>query len=826
MYEEYPSEEESRTMNFGEGDIEELSGNILADEVRGSNDPNQLIEEEGGFNTVAYYNAVGALIHGIEFVELADFPRTATYTVGEDGTGSGNFYERGKMIYDLVNGSQEINNMPASYQLREAEANDLAELNPLVEALFERIRNFFGGEEEIPVRENQFKQLAEKITIRDIKSLRGKNEVYEYWEKYYNAFMNIKPINVSLTDEVASEFNSTFKKVKIPCIVVQHTDANFEQEGGRFGLMRMANEILMGNMGMTPSQEYQSAFGEDFTISADTDRAASADGEVGEETGRTGYIDVKVKDNIDDIEMVMESLDPLTFLNLTDEGIIYLGPEGETIAELKDKIMSYLPQEYNNLSPTALGYLADAVEEAINDYVSLVDKKEKYFLPMLDNHITEMNKIPIAGGYTFSYYTVKAVRIGEEEGEVGAMPDFAQLQAQQEALAADENTTHQIIFELKQEPAEVGYSTLVGNMNDAVETLLGVINKNMVVGKKKRFIQNVPKAEQGPSSAGSGQRGALGARYPSMPGSLASLGSSVGLDPLLDLIYKLFVEDIDFRYFFNKDYPEFTTKGNYVSFKSAYASSKNKKGTALSRQVARFPFTAIDEEELRALNNLFGRLRKGSTARIGELIKQAENTIQPFLLLNLSLESSRADKTRLQKEITDSLGRIIYEFSAMQGRERLTEFVFAGKQIQEYANSEIVDSHINILPELENEDFLQTLNDDEAALVKSIKRKITGNFLRDILNTNDSTDIENSLLKAVDIMRQSNGISVYRAHLDLANIEDVITVSDLIRKEDRVDLYAQDMETILNSPGKTFDELSVQLGVSRAVIYKVRGLFR
>ena len=67
---------------------------------------------------------------------------------------------------------------------------------------------------------------------------------------------------------------------------------------------------------------------------------------------------------------------------------------------------------------------------------------------------------------------------------------------------------------------------------------------------------------------------------------------------------------------------------------------------------------------------------------------------------------------------------------------------------------------------------------------------------------------------------------VYKAHFDMANVDDVSTVSDLIKKENRVDLYAQDMETILNSHNKTFKELSKQIGVSEEVIYKVRGLFR
>jgi len=823
MFEEYPSIEESRTLE-ADGEVDILRGKTLEMEVRDSNDPNKIYDEEGPFNTIAYYNAVGSLIYGIEFVELLEFPRTATYTPPKgDEPESGNFYQRGKMIYDMIYGSQEINNIPASYTLKEDEAEDLGQMNEAVATLFESIKRFFAGDEDLPSRGNQFKTLAEKITIRDIKSLKGKREIYDYWATYYKNFNEQKPIPISLSDEEVKSFNSAFSKVKLPCIVIKHTDADFEQAGGNYGLLKMASQILLISMGMTPSKEFEEVFGKDFQQGGDVNRD-----EFGRETGTVGWVDENAKDNEAEIEMISNSLDPLTFLNLLERDAIYLAPEGEIISDLKTKIQTFLPKELSDLNPTSLDYLSSAVEDAIDDYVSLVDNKESYFLPMLDNHASEMSRVPIAGGFTFSYYKVEIIKIPDKQEGSQAFGDIdfeevnrkLQLQEKLSGMEMGENT-HLINFTLTQEPIETSYSMLMDKINSEMIGLLQTINRTVVEGRKKKFVQNIPKG----GTTGSGQSAALGARYPSMPGSLSAIREN-NFGPFLEFVYKMFITDVDYRYFFNRDYPSYIKSGAFVSFKSAYGAAKKKKGSVLSQQVAKYPFTAVDLSELESLNSLFSRLRKGATADIRGLIKQSENSVQAFLLMNLSLGATRADRTTLENEITESLGRIIYEFAAMQNLERATQLTFSGKQIQEYANAEIKDEHINILPELENEDFLESLSDEETSIVGSIKRKITGNFLRDILNTGDSDDIENSLLKAVDIMRRTNGLSVYRAHLDLANIDDVHTVSDLIRKEDRVDLYVKDMETILNSQNKSFDELSVQLGVSKNVIYKVRGLFR
>ena len=817
MYEEYPSEEESRLINYGDGDTEQLDGDDLRIEVNNLNNNLIEIDEEGPFNTVAYYNFVGNLLHGIEFVELPNFPRRASLD---------NFYERGQMIHNLAYSSHEINEMRADFTINRELAEELSSVNEAVAALIQNVMAYIGDDEDEQITErSEFRKLAEAITIRDIQSLRGKNEIYDYWQNYYDKFQAIMGLSlpVVLTPSQAKDFESAFERIKIPCIVLQHTDAEFEQASGRFGLLQMANEILFNRLGMVPSKEYAEVFGSSFEF---TQRIQRDD--FGQETGRVGEMEVSEKENADNIEMVKNSLDPLTYLNLLEKKILFLPQDSETTTELKNKINQYLPEELSGLNPRAIGYLSDVVSEAVDDYVSLVDKRDRYYLPMLDSHTSEMSSVPITKGFTIAYYTVQLKNTSNEtenirDEPITIDPNIREMLYGETPAEEIENPTHTISLKLEQNPIGGTYSALMDYLNEEIIKMFSAINSVMVEGKKTKFVSNIGE-RTGKPMTGSGQSAAIGAKYPSIAGSLATLSTN-NFAPLLDFIYSQYISDIDYRYLFNRDYPEYFRSGVFVSFKSAYDASRKKKGTAISQQVAKFPTTAIDEEDLKQLERLVTLLRRGATSTITSLIEAAENTVQIFLMLNLSVGQSRADRTKIQREITNSLGRVIFEYASRRNEERLSNNVFAGKQIQEYAGMEVNARYLNIIDELESADFMETLSPDERSIVGRVKQKLTGNFWREILGDEDS-DIENSLLKAVDIMRGNNGLFVYKAFMDMSNVEEVSIVSDLIRKEDRVDLYAQDMETILKSPNKTFAELSVQLGVSREVIYKIRGLFR
>ena len=56
-------------------------------------------------------------------------------------------------------------------------------------------------------------------------------------------------------------------------------------------------------------------------------------------------------------------------------------------------------------------------------------------------------------------------------------------------------------------------------------------------------------------------------------------------------------------------------------------------------------------------------------------------------------------------------------------------------------------------------------------------------------------------------------------------MDDIDFVSNMIKKEDRIDIFAKDIEGIVESTN-SFNTISKSFGVSEEVIYKVKGMFR
>ena len=117
-----------------------------------------------------------------------------------------------------------------------------------------------------------------------------------------------------------------------------------------------------------------------------------------------------------------------------------------------------------------------------------------------------------------------------------------------------------------------------------------------------------------------------------------------------------------------------------------------------------------------------------------------------------------------------------------------------------------------------------------------LKAEIENNkTLRDIAEDGDidGGDIENMMYKSVhyayivalDNLRKIEGKRIYKGFLHLDDIDDIDYVSDLIKKENNVDVFVRDIEGIVESDS-SFNTLSKTYGVSEEVIYKIRGLFR
>ena len=133
---------------------------------------------------------------------------------------------------------------------------------------------------------------------------------------------------------------------------------------------------------------------------------------------------------------------------------------------------------------------------------------------------------------------------------------------------------------------------------------------------------------------------------------------------------------------------------------------------------------------------------------------------------------------------------------------------------------------MNLFDVLEDPTFIEYAKDRKMeSSLKELKSTLRNNPLKIKQETGNKEAMHKAYVLALDTLRSSRGDSIYKAYLEIDNVENVEYVLDLIQKEDRIDLYARDIEGISQSKD-SFNSISYLYGVSPEVIYKIKGLFR
>ena len=85
--------------------------------------------------------------------------------------------------------------------------------------------------------------------------------------------------------------------------------------------------------------------------------------------------------------------------------------------------------------------------------------------------------------------------------------------------------------------------------------------------------------------------------------------------------------------------------------------------------------------------------------------------------------------------------------------------------------------------------------------------------------------ITHAMLQATDIIRKMNGLKIYNSSLDILNVADLSHVINIIKKENRIDIYGIDIHSIVESES-SFNDIGNTFGISPEVVYKIKGMFR
>ena len=820
MFENYPEENENHTYARGNGKEVVLDAKRIRKQFTLDVPPSK----DGPYETLIFYNQLAGLINR----DITFEPELPQEVRGEPTID--NYHERGLRTKLFIESNPVVVNATSRLNDEKFEEFDAyVKAKPELQSIFDAVINLLGGEEPAGQEYDgglEFENLANYLSIRDISSSSERKQIYDYWENYYKRFSEAPNKQTLIEFEVPagedmpeSMFRLKQNPFILPCVVVQHTTANYMQEEGAVGIFRIANEVFREVTQMT-RDEFKQEFSETELVSF-ISRDGDADNAYREQ----------LANNLREVQKAPKEVDPLTYLHLSKESkMFYTGDEDEKVKKL---LKSYLKENFSGLQGIILKVLDNLADETLEDYKeAVVDSSEGvYYLPILDNHIQELSKIPLAPGMEIPYFTITIQEVRSKRQEEMSFADTMDDEAL-EALGGERgqlvNKTYRMVVEKKNRTFS-NYQQVVRFVNSNLKTFFNFMKDESVLGELRAYNPNVgvKVARSGSGSRGSLSPASVGPKYPAIAGELPTMVEVEGKEynEFIDFIYEKYAKDLRQQFFFNRDIPSFMEETDYQTFIAAYTSLKEIGPTSIVSQLTKYPSTAIELEDLKALNDFWSNVRKGSTGSIGALIEAGEDSISAFLLLNSKIDESRANITSKRKRIADSLGKIIYDIARLRDMEQVASNVFLRKQISEYRNATIDKELLDILPILNSKMFTDSLTKPERKEVQELSSNLKGNFYREIMGAGD-TDAEKAFLKAIDTIRGEGGLYVYKAYLDLNNVENVDYVSNLIRKEDRVDIYAMDMEKILSMNKEPIESVATKMGVSETVIYKVRGLFR
>ena len=289
------------------------------------------------------------------------------------------------------------------------------------------------------------------------------------------------------------------------------------------------------------------------------------------------------------------------------------------------------------------------------------------------------------------------------------------------------------------------------------------------------------------------------------------------------VIEPLYIDEMNGRFFFGRDVPEFIKT-------EAYTQVKDSVKKTVGRQIRTQGVSVIQPRDLDYLTTYFKSLKMYSRTDLGNLRTQSNNAAEVFNKIANLASTSRQERTRYNERIQNALGNIIFDIYESQGVDATQiNTKFMDRPIKEYENAVGDDNLIiSYLMELLSDPDFKTYAVREGGMQENLaelQRTLESGLLSRIYDDIGDNSLSKSYTIATDMIRKSKGLKIYKAYMDINNIDDVDYVIDLIYKEDRVDVYAHDIETILTL-NISNDTMASGVGLNPQVIYKIKGLFR
>jgi len=526
--------------------------------------------------------------------------------------------------------------------------------------------------------------------------------------------------------------------------------------------------------------------------------------------GITGYIDPTVTDDLtDEIEQAEERVRESMVTKDVDPLFSILFKNNEISGEYTDNILSSAKEIIEEkLELGKLGKftkdLKNIVDKQLENFldnfresraVNIMLEANEFYLPLMDNSETVAYFDSISAAFTVFYY------------ENGAGPKQKTFDKYSDASEFINNNTKNFfknvgsfielqaeVEKLLEQPYKPKFGGRQGKGTGTPYQFLGGITRPTVTKLAEANIQRMRE-----------------------------------IDPLIKLIEEYHIKPLTSKNVLFDDLPEFYTSKEFKDFPKILQSS--------NVSMARRAITAgsepiVELDDYIKINSFLYKLsQKEQIYYSDSLNTQFEDAVDAYTKFFAHVDSivDEDDNVRMP-DIIDSttimFGDSLYEIAkATESEEELKKIEFMGEPLpfwnrkQQETNSS-VESLVRLLDSSEWETFvrestikgIKTQNERLIKRLKSSNLKLTG-------------PITHAMLEATDIIRKMRGEQIYKASLDISDIDDISFVVDVIEKENHIDLYGIDIYNIVKSQS-SFNDIADKLGLSTEVVYKVKGLFR
>jgi hypothetical protein len=302
------------------------------------------------------------------------------------------------------------------------------------------------------------------------------------------------------------------------------------------------------------------------------------------------------------------------------------------------------------------------------------------------------------------------------------------------------------------------------------------------------------------------------------------------LDDAKEKIINYYVEPLNSRWLVNNDKPLFYSDSHLLDIQLVISEDPVSLAI-LDMMDPKSIDPDIHYSDLSKLAVALSDLDKGTSIRLNSTtINKWSSFTKALINLFAGVSRKKPVMKKLYRNIKAVVGSILYEIgqnsvSPEELEKKKWPADSSGKLLSEW--NRIRDEEGATLPNIMG---LITHPKFESMVERKGIKKLDDSLriLKATIRKNNSIKLAaftSAMLDAKDLLLKAKGEKIYKGYMDPYDADDVEYVTELIMKENRVDLYAKDIELIVGYNG-SFNTVAENMGLNEDVIYKVKGLFR